>query len=117
MEIFGLKVYQLVVIIFAFFALSRVIMQKREKNFSWNELFFWSIIWIGLIVVSFSRQYLQDIADFLAIERGVDILIYGSITLMFYMVYRLYAMVDKQQQEITKLVSKIAIDNAKKKNK
>ncbi len=117
MEILGLKVYQLLVILFAVFALSRVVMQRRQKNFSWNEFFFWSIVWIGLVIVSFSRPYLQDIANFLEIDRGVDILIYGSITLAFYMVYRLYAIVDRQQQEITSLVTKIAINNSRENKK
>lgn len=118
MKIFGLEVFQMIVILFTVFALSRVMMQKRQNNFSWNELFFWSIIWVGLVIVSFSRDYLQNIAEFLGISRGVDILIYGGITFLFYMVYRLYAIVDQQQQEITTLVTKIAINNAKdKKNK
>lgn len=106
--------YQIIVIIFAIFALSRVILQRKNKNFSLNEFIFWSMIWVGLILVSFSQPYLQIIADFIGISRGVDILIYGGITVLFYMVYRLYAMVDRQQQEITKLVSRIAVDKVKK---
>ena len=117
MEFLGLKIYQWLVIFFAAFALSRVAMQKKQKNFSWNEFFFWMIIWFGLIIVAFSRNILQYIANFLEIDRGVDILIYASIVLLFYMVYRLYAMVDRQHQEITTLVSKIAIEKAKNKKK
>lgn len=115
MQIFGLRLFQVIVIVFAVFALTRVMMQRKNKNFSINEFIFWSLIWIGLIAVSFSKPLLQDIADLIEIQRGVDLLIYGSITMLFYMLYRLYAKVDSQQQEITKIVTKSAINNSKKK--
>lgn len=115
--IFGIKfeIFQIALIVFAVFALTRVILQKRQKNFSWNEFYFWAVIWVCLIVVSFIQPLLQWTANLIGISRGVDILIYGGITVIFYMVYRLYAKVDSQQQEITELVSKIAINNARKK--
>jgi small membrane protein len=110
-------IFQILVIIFAVFALTRVFLQKRQKNFSLNEFLFWSVLWAGVIVLSFSRDILQRVALFVGIANGGNLLMYSSITLIFYMVYRLYAKVDSQQQEITSLVSKIAINNAKKKKK
>lgn len=109
-----MEVFQILIILFAFFALSRVFLQRKSKNFSKNEFLFWSSIWVFLIFVSFSKPLLEIISKILGFSRGVDILIYGGITLLFYMLYRLYAKVDKQQQEITTLVSKIAINNTKK---
>lgn len=110
-----MEIFQILIIIFAIFALTRVFMQRKQKNFSFNEFVFWSGIWIFVILVSFSKPVLQAIADYIGISRGVDLLIYGGILLLFYMVYRIYAKIDNQQQEITKLVTKIAIQNAKKK--
>jgi hypothetical protein len=101
--------------IFAVFALTRVFLQRKSKNFSFGEFLFWSSIWVFVILVGFSKPILQRIADYVGISRGVDLLIYGGILLLFYMVYRLYAKIDKQEQEITQLVTKIAVDNAKKK--
>ena len=108
-------IFQILVIIFAVFALTRVLMQKKQKNFSLNEFLFWSVLWVGVIILSFSRDILQRIAVFVGIANGGSLLTYTGITLIFYMVYRLYAKVDNQQQEITALVTKIAINNAKKK--
>lgn len=110
-----MEIFQILIIIFAVFALSRVYLQRKAKNFSVNEFIFWSLIWLFLIAVSFSVALLQTLADFLGISRGVDLLIYGGITVLFYMVYRLYAKIDQQQQEITKLVTEVAIKNVKKK--
>ena len=113
-----IKIFQILIIIFAIFALSRVFLQRKQKNFSSGEFLFWSSIWVFVILISFSKPLLQTIADYIGISRGVDLLIYGGILLLFYMVYRLYAKFDKQEQEITQLVTKIAIENAKtKKNK
>ena len=97
MQIFGIRLFQVIVIVFAIFALTRVMMQRKNKNFSINEVIFWSLIWIALITVSFSWSFLQKTAELLEIQRGVDLLIYGSITILFYMVYRIYAKVDNQQ--------------------
>ena len=75
---------------------------------------FWSVVWVFLIGVSFSVPILNAAADFLGFSRGVDLLVYGGIMLLFYMVYRLYAKVDQQQQEITMLVTRIAVNKAMK---
>ena len=58
-----LEIYQIIIMIFAVFALSRVILQKKSKNFSFNEFIFWSGIWVALILVSFSNPFLS--ANFL----------------------------------------------------
>ncbi|PLW79471.1 DUF2304 domain-containing protein [Candidatus Woesearchaeota archaeon] len=110
-----MELFQILIIIFALFAFSRVMIQRKNKNFSFNEFIFWGGIWIVLIAVSFSKPILTYAAGILGFSRGVDILIYGGIIVLFYMLYRLYAKVDKQQQEITELVNRIAVDNPKKK--
>ena len=115
MEIFGIKLFQIIVLIFAIFAFTRVMMQRKQKNFSLNEYLLWGSIWVGIVVLSFSGPLLQKTAELVGIVSGANLLIYTSITLIFYIVYRLYAKVDQQQQEITSLVTKIAINNVKKK--
>jgi hypothetical protein len=110
-----MEIFQILIIIFSVFALTRVYLQKKQKNFSFNEFIFWTLIWGFAILVSFSKPVLEPISSILGFSRGVDVLIYGGIFLLFYMVYRIYAKIDIQQQEITALVKRIAIDNARKK--
>ena len=110
-----MEIFQILIILFSIFALTRVFLQKKQKNFSFNEFIFWTLIWGFVILVSFSKPILEPISVLLGFSRGVDILIYGGILLLFYMVYRIYAKIDQQQQEITTIVKKISLDNPSKK--
>lgn len=49
------------------------------------------------------------VAKFMGIGRGVDAIVYTSITLLFYLVFRLYVYLEDLRHEITDLVRKLAL--------
>jgi len=110
-----ISVLQAVVLLFVLFALSRVVLRFREKQISVPELIFWSLIWVAVAVVLFIPHITEPIARFLNIGRGIDVAVYLSIVLLFYLVFRLYVKIDTMNQDITKLVRRTAIKKAKKK--
>lgn len=50
-----IKPIQIIAIIFAIFALTKVILRLREKKLTINEFIFWASIWTILIILSLSR--------------------------------------------------------------
>lgn len=106
---------EIIVILFALFALSRAFLRFRDKEINAKELVFWSIIWIAVIVVVLIPGSAGYFAKLFGIGRPVDLLIYISIILLFYLTFRLYVKIDKQNQQITKIVREVAIKKAKKK--
>lgn len=102
-------------ILFALFALSRVILRFKDKNISFTELLFWCIVWGSVISVALFPQIFVTLSSILGIGRGVDTLLYFGMILLFYLLFRLYVKVETQQKDITKLVRIIALNDEEKK--
>ena len=102
-------IIQFASVVFVTFAVSRALLRAKDKKIGLGELFFWLAIWTGLIFVVFFPDFTTYIASLLGIGRGVDVVIYMSIALLFYMIFRLYVKIDEMEKEITKLVREIAL--------
>ena len=111
----AMTILQILLILFALFAWSRAFLRMRGKNISIGEFFFWSLIWIAVILVGIFPNIIIVLSTFVGIGRGVDLVLYTSIVLLFYLMFRLYVKIDTQAKEMTKLVRELAIKNAKKK--
>ncbi|PIN80532.1 hypothetical protein COV16_00750 [Candidatus Woesearchaeota archaeon CG10_big_fil_rev_8_21_14_0_10_34_8] len=112
-----MTIIQLVGIIFAIFALSRVFLRYKDKSISAFELIFWSIVWMGVVTVALFPDIFTSLSKLLGIGRGVDTLLYVGMIVLFYLMFRLYVKIEGQQKDITKLVREIAIEKQNNKNK
>ena len=110
-----MSVLQIVALIFSLFALSRVILRTKDSKLSHKEFVFWTSIWLSLLGVVFFPDYSTKFAEIIGLRRGVDVVIYSSIGILFYMLFRLYIKFEEREQEITKVVREIAL--LKKKNR
>ena len=105
---------QIVVVLFALFALSRTVLRFKDGNINKKELAFWSSIWIALIVVVFLPGIAGGLAEFLGIGRTIDVLVYAAIVLLFYLIFKLYVKLETIEQEITTIVRKVALRKKKR---
>ena len=108
---------QIIMIVFGAFALSRVFLRAKEKKLTKNQFLFWSILWTSLIVFSFIPGILTSFANLTGIGRGIDILVYLGIMLLFYFLFKLYIKIRGIEEKVTKLVREIAIKNESKTRK
>ena len=107
---------QIILLAIIIFAISRVYLRFREGVLSRQATFFWLFIWIaGLVGVSLP-QTTTRIAEFFGVGRGVDIIVYISLAIIFYLVFRIYVMIEDLRSEITFLVRQIALQNSSKKS-
>jgi hypothetical protein len=109
-----ITIVQIIAFIFVTFAASRAVLRAKDKKITIIELFFWLGIWGGLIVVVFFPGLTSYIAELVGIGRGIDVIIYTSIGLLFYMIFRLYVKLEDSEKEITRLVREIALMKKKK---
>lgn len=112
-----LTTIQIFLLIFIAFFLSRVFLRSREKVISAKTSLFWTIVWIIALIGILLPATTSKIATLLGVGRGVDVIIYLALSLLFYLVFRLYVMIEDIRREITSLVREIALSNIKKKNK
>jgi hypothetical protein len=110
-----MNIIQMLVTLFVLFAWSRAFFRMRDKNISIGEFSFWSLIWIAVLIVNLFPGLTSIVSGFVGIGRGMDLAVYAGITLLFYLMFRLYVKIDTQSKELTKLVREIAIKEAKKK--
>jgi len=111
--VFQISVIQIAIIVFAIFALSRVFINYRGSKSSFFEFVFWTLVWIGIIVFALIPQFSDLISKNLGIAKGVDLLAYTSIVLLFYLIYRMYIRIDAMGRQMTSLVRTLALQKAK----
>src|SRR3989338_5966610 len=106
----NITVVQIIGVLFALFAWSRAFLRYKEKSLSTSFFFLWSLIWASVIIVAISPSLIGGLGEVTGIGRSVDVLVYLSIILLFYLMFRLYIKLDSQNQKITQLVREVAID-------
>ena len=112
-----LTLIQIIAVIYVLFTASRAILRAKDKKISVFELFFWLAIWFGLVFVVFFPNIVSNIADLLGIGRGIDFILYVSVGVLFYLIFRLYVKIEESQQQITHLVREISLWRKKTKKK
>ena len=112
----NITLIQVLIMIFALFAWSRAILRLKSKNIGLGELLFWSIIRIAVIVVALFPEIISNLSEIAGVGRAVDLVVYVSIIVLFYLIFRLYVIIDSKNREMTTLVRELAIRDAKHKD-
>ena len=107
---------QLLLIAFLIFAVLRTVRRFHQKRIAWSALLLWLIIWGTIAVVVVRPEIASYAATILGVGRGADLVIYLAIVALFFLVFRVMASVDTMQQEITKIVTTLALKDLDKKS-
>ncbi len=107
-----LTVIQIVLLALIVFFISRVFLRAKEKVIPIKTAVFWMLIWSAALVGVILPKTTTQIAGVFGVGRGVDVIVYVSLVLLFYLVFRLYVMIEDVRREITILVRQIALQNA-----
>ncbi len=112
-EIKMIKPIQVIAIIFAIFLLLKAILRLKNKKLTINEFLFWSAISVILIILSIFPQLSNIVANFFGFGRGLDFFIVSSILLIFYLIFRIYIMLEELDSKIVKLARSISLKEIK----
>lgn len=108
-----MTIIQIVLSAFLVFALSRVVLRYKDGQIKLSEFFFWSLLFaVATLTVVFPSES-SRFAGILGIGRGADLIIYASIAVLFYLVFRLYVLLENIRHEITEIVRLIALKKTK----
>lgn len=112
----SISLTQIFLVFFLLFAVSRVILRFRSSELSLFGFIFWSSIFgVATIIVLFPG-FTSKIAVVLGIGRGADVVVYISVALLFYLVFRLYIFIEDLRHDITEIIGKIALKEKGKGN-
>lgn len=105
---------QILLLVFILFAASRAFLQFKGGTIRFGALSFWLTIWAVALVAIFYPEETTRIARILGIGRGVDIVVYASIAILFYLVFRLHVYLENIRTEISRLIREVSLNNVKK---
>ena len=105
---------KLVVAVFTLFAFSRTFLRWRESEITTAEFTFWGIVWTSITVVVFQPWITDWISQKFGISRGIEFVTYIAITLVLYLIFRIYVRLEVLEQDLTQITSAVAVQHPKK---
>jgi len=97
-------IIQFFLILFFLFALSRVILRFRKEELTIKELFFWVFFWVLAGFVAIWPDSTFIISNFVGISRGADLVVYISLAVLFFLVFKISVRLEKINKNITKII-------------
>ena len=105
---------QLILLLFIIFAASRAVLQFRGGTIRLGALTFWLMVWAVALIAIFYPDETTEIARLAGIGRGVDIIVYISIAILFYLVFRLHVYMEDLRTQLSRLIREISLKEVKK---
>ena len=106
-------IIQIVLTLFFLFALVKVIGRWRAGDLSKGALVWWCLFWVAAGVVVLLPNSTAYFAKLAGIGRGADLVVYLSLAVIFFIIFRLMIKIEMLSKDITKLARKIALDEKK----
>ena len=103
-------VIKTVLLLFILFVVVRTVIRFYCKEVHSRELVVWLVFW-GLVSFAVATPKLTDVAaNLLGVSRGADLLVYISVLVLFYVVFRISIKLEKIDKALTKVVRKEALE-------
>ncbi|MDO8489988.1 MAG: DUF2304 family protein [bacterium] len=96
------------------FIIAKAFKSYRKRSVRLTTFCAWSLFWIVLIAVVWQPDLTNHVAGILQVGRGADAVLYLSLILIFYLLFRIFEKLEMLDQEITTIVREIAVSQPKK---
>jgi len=101
---------QFLLLAFVLTTLAKVIHSYRRRRMSLLDFLFWGLVWMVTALIILFPEATSLLAHLLGIGRGADLIMYISLLISFYLIFRLYMALARLEHAITALVRAIALD-------
>lgn len=102
-------VIQIIATIIILIIFSQLIRKILKDKASLTKIIFWVLFWgISLVIIWLPKETIDNIGSIFGVGRGIDVLVYLSIILLFYNNLRLNERIDDMNKKVTKIVREVA---------
>ncbi len=101
---------QIILGIFALLTLLRTVSQFRRGRIGVMWMLGWSVVWVSVGVVAFLPNATQMLARFLGVGRGADLVIYAALSLIFFLLFKVFVKLEALERDISTLVREAALE-------
>jgi len=102
-------IIKIVIILFILIISWRTVLRFKKNDITSRELIIWLIFWVLVGIATLIPKKTDVIAQFLGVERGADLLVYLSIIVLFFVVFRIIVKLEKIDRALTKIVRNAAL--------
>ncbi len=103
-------IYQLIGCVIGIIGIVISLLRFRDGKMSLNMLLVWTVIWVLLIVFSVYPTTTSLLSNITGIGRGLDIILIFGLIGCFYLIFKIYGMIETIEEEITLLTREIALN-------
>ncbi len=107
-----LILFQILFTLFTLYALSSVVARKRSGELGPRGLVFWVSFWVVATVFVWYPEATNRVAQAFGIGRGADFVLYISLVVIFFVLFRLHVKIESMSRDVTKVVRDKALDTA-----
>ena len=110
-----MTIFQILILIFAAIVIFKSLKRLMKKEISIWLFSIWFIFWLMVAAVDLFPAMINYLANLAGVGRGVDLVIYLSVIILFYLVFRFNVSLNRLNKSLSKIVREMAIDKAEKK--
>ncbi|MFA5022257.1 MAG: DUF2304 domain-containing protein [Patescibacteria group bacterium] len=107
-------IIKVIIVIFALYVIWKTILRFQKGDITSRELTLWTTFWLLVGGVALVPKKTDAIAQWLGVERGSDLLVYLSIIVLFFIVFKIVVKLEKINRDITKVVRREALEEKNK---
>ncbi len=100
---------QILLGIFVLLVLARVVWRYIRHDIRGRELVWWGLFWLAVLAAVAAPQTTDVMAQWVGVARGADLLVYVSVLVLFYIVFRLLIHIERIERDITILSRAVAL--------
>jgi hypothetical protein len=97
-------IIQVAILIFIIFVLTRVAARFGRGDITGREFGIWLIFWLLVGTATVLPKSTDVVAQAVGVERGADLLVYLSVIVLFFVIFKVLVRLERLDREITKLV-------------
>ena len=104
---------QIILILIFIFLFLKTLFKLKNKDLVFSETIGWLLLWFVGLILAIKPDNASYFAKILGIGRGVDLVIYVALIILFYTQFRLMVRLEKNNRDITKIVREKTLEEKK----
>lgn len=104
---------QILLVLVFVVAIIKVVGRWRARDLTSGGLVLWLVFWVAAIFVAINPNSTYYLSNLLGIGRGADLVVYASLILIFFLLFKMMVKIEKINKEITVLTRKDALNDKK----
>jgi hypothetical protein len=107
-------IIKILILLFIIFVLWRTVLRSKAGDITYREFIIWFVFWLLVATATVVPKKIDILAQLIGVERGADLLVYLSIIVLFFIVFKIIVKLEKIDRNITKIVRQTALDDKKR---